>query len=57
MEPGHRSERAGMTLQRQFMFDSAIGFKTIEKLDDNTRYLVGDENYHKIDIEICKHNI
>ena len=54
MEPGHRSDRTGMCLQRSFVYDEFIGFKTVEKLDANTRFLVGEDNFRKIDLEICK---
>ena len=54
MEPGHCSDRSGMCLQRSFKFENAIGFKTVEKLDENTRYLVGPGNFKRISIECRK---
>ena len=51
MQPGPRSFKLGMCLQRSYFHDHALGYHTIEKLDGNTRYLVGDENFRRVTIE------
>ena len=54
MEPGYRSERTGMCLQRSWIHQNHTGFQVTEKLDENTRYLVGEDNFRKVDIETCE---
>ena len=54
MPPGPRSFKLGMCLQRSYFHNDALGYHTIEKLDNNTRYLVGEQNFRKIPIEDCK---
>ena len=54
MTPGPRSFKLGMCLQRSYEFSLHMGYHTIEKLDCNTRFLVGDDNFRKVPIEDCK---
>ena len=54
MEPGYKSDRTGMCLQRKLIFEDAIGYKTLEVLDAKTRVMIGEENYKKVTIETRK---
>ena len=54
MQPGYRSERCGMCLQRTYDYDQVLGYNVTEKLDRNTRDLIGRENFQKVSIETCK---
>ena len=51
MQPGPRSFKVGMCLQRSYVYNDVLGYHTEEKLDCNTRFLVGDENARKVSIE------
>ena len=57
MPPGPRSFKLGMCLQRSYFYNETLGFHTVEKIDKNTRFLVGDENFRKISIEDRKYTI
>ena len=54
MEPGVKSDRTGMCLQRSFVFSETFQYHTQERLDQNTAYLIGENNFRKVDIEIRK---
>ena len=54
MEPGIRSDRTGMALMRRWEYNQILGYHSVEILDNETRRLIGDENFRKIDIETCK---
>ena len=51
MQPGPRSYKLGMCLQRSYIFNLVMGYHTVEKYDGNTKNLVGSENFRKISIE------
>ena len=54
MEPGVKSDRTGMVLMRRWEFNQILGYKTVEVLDIETKRLIGESNFRKIDIETRK---
>ena len=54
MEPGVKSDRTGMCLQRALRFSDTLEYHAEEKLDQNTVHLIGENNFRKVDIEIRK---
>ena len=54
MEPGVRSDRSGMCLMRRWEFNQILGYRAVEILDPETKHLIGNENFRKIDIETRK---
>ena len=54
MAPGPKSLKTGMCLQRGFVWSDTLKYNTIEKLDAKTKEIVGNENFKKVSIEVCK---